>query len=101
MFDCNHNIGCFFLTEVVIVLTVPEPSLVSVVDTEVIPPKVVQVIQLACGREHSLALSAQNELWAWGSGCQLGLVTSTFPVKKPQKVIYFKFLLCKINTTNK
>ncbi|XP_011487920.1 alsin-like isoform X3 [Oryzias latipes] len=67
-------------------ITVPEPSLVSVVDTEVIPPKVVQVIQLACGREHSLALSAQNELWAWGSGCQLGLVTSTFPVKKPQKV---------------
>uniref|UniRef100_A0A3P9LRB6 Uncharacterized protein n=1 Tax=Oryzias latipes TaxID=8090 RepID=A0A3P9LRB6_ORYLA len=65
---------------------VPEPCLVSVVDTEVIPPKVVQVIQLACGREHSLALSAQNELWAWGSGCQLGLVTSTFPVKKPQKV---------------
>uniref|UniRef100_A0A3P9H966 Uncharacterized protein n=1 Tax=Oryzias latipes TaxID=8090 RepID=A0A3P9H966_ORYLA len=65
---------------------VPEPSLVSVVDTEVIPPKVVQVIQLACGREHSLALSAQNELWAWGSGCQLGLVTSIFPVKKPQKV---------------
>lgn len=68
----------------------PEPSLVSVVDTEVIPPMVVQVVELACGREHSLALSAQNELWAWGSGCQLGLVTSSFPVKKPMKVISLK-----------
>ncbi|XP_024141941.1 alsin isoform X3 [Oryzias melastigma] len=67
-------------------ISVPEPSLVSVVDTEVIPPMVVQVVELACGREHSLALSAQNELWAWGSGCQLGLVTSSFPVKKPMKV---------------
>uniref|UniRef100_A0A669CCL0 Alsin Rho guanine nucleotide exchange factor ALS2 n=1 Tax=Oreochromis niloticus TaxID=8128 RepID=A0A669CCL0_ORENI len=65
---------------------VPEPCPVSVVDGEVVPPVVVRVVDLACGREHSLALSAQNELWAWGSGCQLGLVTSTFPVGKPQKV---------------
>lgn len=56
------------------------------VDSEVVPPVVVRVVDLACGREHSLALSAQNELWAWGSGCQLGLVTSTFPVGKPKKV---------------
>lgn len=68
-------------------LTVPEPCPVSVVDGEVVPPVVVRVVDLACGREHSLALSAQNELWAWGSGCQLGLVTSTFPVGKPQKVV--------------
>uniref|UniRef100_A0A3B4ZP77 Alsin Rho guanine nucleotide exchange factor ALS2 a n=1 Tax=Stegastes partitus TaxID=144197 RepID=A0A3B4ZP77_9TELE len=67
-------------------ITVPEPSPVSVVDSEVVPPAVVRVVDLACGREHSLALSAQNELWAWGSGCQLGLVTSTFPVWRPQKV---------------
>ncbi|XP_028249082.1 alsin-like isoform X3 [Parambassis ranga] len=67
-------------------ITVPEPCPVSVVDSEVIPPAVVRVVDLACGREHSLALSAQNELWAWGSGCQLGLVTSTFPVWRPQKV---------------
>lgn len=66
--------------------TVPEPSPVSVVDTEAIPPATVRVVDLACGREHSLALSAQNELWAWGSGCQLGLVAQTFPVWKPQKV---------------
>ncbi|KAF7655197.1 hypothetical protein LDENG_00059690 [Lucifuga dentata] len=65
---------------------VAEPCQVSMVDSEVVPPAVVRVIDLACGREHSLALSAQNELWAWGSGCQLGLVTSTFPVWKPQKV---------------
>ncbi|XP_072768125.1 alsin-like isoform X2 [Nerophis lumbriciformis] len=67
-------------------LTVAEPYPLAVVDNEVVPPAVVRVVDLACGREHSLALSAQNELWAWGSGCQLGLVTSNFPVWKPQKV---------------
>ncbi|XP_017279385.1 alsin isoform X2 [Kryptolebias marmoratus] len=67
-------------------VTVSEPSPVSVVDSEGIPPAAVRVVDLACGREHSLALSAQNELWAWGSGCQLGLVTQAFPVWKPQKV---------------
>ncbi|KAM7380722.1 hypothetical protein PAMP_003997 [Pampus punctatissimus] len=67
-------------------ITVSEPCPVTVVDNEVVPPVVVRVVDLACGREHSLALSDQNELWAWGSGCQLGLVTSTFPVWRPQKV---------------
>ncbi|XP_069388473.1 alsin-like isoform X5 [Paralichthys olivaceus] len=66
--------------------TVSEPCPVSVVDSEVVPPAVVRVMDLACGREHSLALSSQNELWAWGSGCQLGLVTNNFPVWRPQKV---------------
>ncbi|XP_076011850.1 alsin-like isoform X3 [Genypterus blacodes] len=65
---------------------VAEPCPVSVVDSEVVPPVAVRVIDLACGREHNLALSAQNEVWAWGSGCQLGLVTTTFPVWKPHKV---------------
>lgn len=67
-------------------LPVPEPSPVSVVDHDVTPPAAVRVADLAFGREHSLALSAQKELWAWGSGCQLGLVTATFPVWRPQKV---------------
>ncbi|XP_059199040.1 alsin-like isoform X2 [Centropristis striata] len=67
-------------------ITVSEPCPVTVVDSEVVPPAVVRVVELALGREHSLALSAQNELWAWGSGCQLGLVTTTFPVWKPRKV---------------
>lgn len=58
----------------------------SVVDHDVTPPAAVRVADLAFGREHSLALSAQKELWAWGSGCQLGLVTATFPVWRPQKV---------------
>ncbi|XP_074515820.1 alsin-like isoform X1 [Sebastes fasciatus] len=67
-------------------ITVSEPCPVTVMDSEVVPPAVVRVVDLALGREHSLALSAQNELWAWGSGCQLGLVTNTFPVWRPQKV---------------
>uniref|UniRef100_A0A672IXV8 Alsin Rho guanine nucleotide exchange factor ALS2 n=1 Tax=Salarias fasciatus TaxID=181472 RepID=A0A672IXV8_SALFA len=66
---------------------VPEPCAVSVVDSEANPPVVVRIMELACGREHSLALSTQHELWAWGSGCQLGLVTSTFPVWRPQKCV--------------
>uniref|UniRef100_A0A667WYP8 Alsin Rho guanine nucleotide exchange factor ALS2 n=1 Tax=Myripristis murdjan TaxID=586833 RepID=A0A667WYP8_9TELE len=65
---------------------VAEPCLVSVLDGEAVPPVAVRLVDLACGREHSLALSAQNEVWAWGSGCQLGLVTSTFPVWRPKKV---------------
>ncbi|XP_077435486.1 alsin-like isoform X2 [Vanacampus margaritifer] len=67
-------------------VTVAEPYPLAVVDNEVVPPVTVRIVDLACGREHSLALSAQNELWTWGSGCQLGLVTSNFPVWKPQKV---------------
>uniref|UniRef100_A0A3B3ZMZ5 PH domain-containing protein n=1 Tax=Periophthalmus magnuspinnatus TaxID=409849 RepID=A0A3B3ZMZ5_9GOBI len=65
---------------------VAEPCVVGIADSEVVPPAVVQVMDVACGREHSLALSSQNELWAWGSGCQLGLVTKTFPVYRPHKV---------------
>ncbi|XP_029314929.1 alsin-like isoform X3 [Cottoperca gobio] len=67
-------------------ITVSEPCPVTVVDSDVVPPVVVRVVHLALGREHSLALSAQNELWAWGSGCQLGLVTNSFPVWRPKKV---------------
>ncbi|XP_041806349.1 alsin-like isoform X4 [Chelmon rostratus] len=67
-------------------ITVSEPCPLTVVDSDVVPPAAVRVVNLAFGREHSLALSAQNELWAWGSGCQLGLVTNTFPVWRPQKV---------------
>ncbi|XP_056144962.1 alsin-like isoform X2 [Lampris incognitus] len=67
-------------------LFIPEPSPVSVVDNEVLPTVLVKVVELACGMEHTLALSAKHELWAWGSGCQLGLVTKTFPVWRPQKV---------------
>uniref|UniRef100_A0A8P4G5H2 Alsin n=1 Tax=Dicentrarchus labrax TaxID=13489 RepID=A0A8P4G5H2_DICLA len=82
----------------------PLPCPVSVVDNDVVPPAVVRVVDLALGREHSLALSAQNELWAWGSGCQLGLVTSTFPVWRPQKVrVYlsageclYKKIICSV-----
>ncbi|KAM6946062.1 alsin-like [Aplochiton taeniatus] len=65
---------------------VSEPQLLSVVDRERVPPARVRVRALACGGEHTLALSAQHEVWSWGSGYQLGLVTSTFPVWRPQKV---------------
>ncbi|XP_070969540.1 alsin-like isoform X1 [Oncorhynchus clarkii lewisi] len=65
---------------------VPNPTPVAVMDPDTSPPHTIRVLELACGEQHSLALSAQHEVWAWGSGCQLGLVTTIFPVWKPQKV---------------
>ncbi|XP_062417476.1 alsin isoform X2 [Pungitius pungitius] len=66
--------------------TVPNPTPVALVDAEATPPRTVPALELACGGQHTLALSAQREVWAWGSGCQLGLNVSAFPVWKPQKV---------------
>ncbi|XP_017452006.1 alsin isoform X2 [Rattus norvegicus] len=65
---------------------VSEPSPVSISDSETSPLLAVRILQLACGEEHTLALSISREIWAWGTGCQLGLITTTFPVTKPQKV---------------
>uniref|UniRef100_A0A9L0J870 Alsin Rho guanine nucleotide exchange factor ALS2 n=1 Tax=Equus asinus TaxID=9793 RepID=A0A9L0J870_EQUAS len=64
---------------------VPEPNPVSISDSETSPLLAVRILQLACGEEHTLALSISREIWAWGTGCQLGLITTTFPVTKPQK----------------
>ncbi|XP_074196238.1 alsin isoform X3 [Rhinolophus sinicus] len=65
---------------------VPEPNPVSISDSETSPLLAVKILQLACGEEHTLALSISREIWSWGTGCQLGLITTTFPVTKPQKV---------------
>ncbi|XP_077010836.1 alsin isoform X4 [Tamandua tetradactyla] len=65
---------------------VPEPNPVNISDSEASPLLAVRILQLACGEEHTLALSISREIWAWGSGCQLGLITTTFPVTKPQKI---------------
>ncbi|KAL1021859.1 hypothetical protein UPYG_G00018960 [Umbra pygmaea] len=65
---------------------VPNPTPVAVLDLETSPAQTVQVLELACGEQHTLALSAYHEVWAWGSGCQLGLVTTNFPIWKPQRV---------------
>uniref|UniRef100_A0A8C2X7U5 Alsin Rho guanine nucleotide exchange factor ALS2 n=1 Tax=Cyclopterus lumpus TaxID=8103 RepID=A0A8C2X7U5_CYCLU len=66
--------------------TVPNPTPVALVDADSTPPQTVPVLELACGEQHTLALSAQREVWAWGSGSQLGLNVAVFPVWKPQKV---------------
>lgn len=66
--------------------TIPNPTPVAVLDPDVSPPQTVPVLELACGEQHTLALSARREVWAWGSGCQLGLSAAVFPVWKPQKV---------------
>ncbi|XP_060724838.1 alsin isoform X2 [Tachysurus vachellii] len=65
---------------------VPNPTPMSVVACEIVPPRSVRIAELACGEQHTLALSVLHEVWSWGSGCQLGLHTSSFPVWKPQKV---------------
>ncbi|KAM4537906.1 alsin isoform 1-T1 [Fundulus diaphanus] len=64
--------------------SVPNPTPVALLDPG--GPRTVPVLELACGERHSLALSAQREVWAWGSGCQLGAKAPAFPVWKPQKV---------------
>ncbi|KAA0715939.1 Alsin Amyotrophic lateral sclerosis 2 protein -like protein [Triplophysa tibetana] len=64
----------------------PNPTPVSVVDDESQPYQLVRIQNVSCGAQHTLALSGKHEVWAWGSGCQLGLVTNVFPVWKPQKV---------------
>lgn len=64
----------------------PNPTPVSVVDDESQPPQLVRIQNVACGAQQFLALSGKNEVWAWGSGCRLGLVTNVFPVWKPKKV---------------
>ncbi|XP_069554413.1 alsin isoform X2 [Brachyistius frenatus] len=66
--------------------TVPNPTPVALLDADTSPPQTVPVLELACGEKHTLALSAQREVWAWGSGCQLGLSATVFPVWKPRKV---------------
>nr|XP_055072519.1 alsin isoform X1 [Misgurnus anguillicaudatus] len=65
---------------------IPNPTPVNVVDEESHPPQLVRILNVSCGAQHTLALSGKHEVWAWGSGCQLGLVTNVFPVWKPQKV---------------
>ncbi|KAF1371961.1 hypothetical protein PFLUV_G00276500 [Perca fluviatilis] len=67
--------------------TVPNPTPVALLDSDAAsPPQTAPVLELACGAQHTLALSAQREVWAWGSGGQLGLGAAAFPVWKPQKV---------------
>lgn len=65
---------------------VATPTMVTISDPETSPPELTRVVQLACGELHTLALSSKGEVWSWGSGCQLGLVATTFPVAKPQKL---------------
>ncbi|KAL7865516.1 hypothetical protein SRHO_G00107630 [Serrasalmus rhombeus] len=67
-------------------ILVPNPTRVNIVDDETVPPEIVRILDVACGAHHTLALSGKHEVWAWGSGCQLGLVTNMFPVYKAQKV---------------
>ncbi|XP_019746352.1 alsin isoform X2 [Hippocampus comes] len=65
--------------------SVPNPTPIALADSDT-SLSTVPVMELACGEQHTLALSVQQEVWAWGSGCQLGLSATVFPVSKPQKV---------------
>ncbi|XP_041935817.1 alsin isoform X4 [Alosa sapidissima] len=76
--------------------TVPNPTPVGVVDQLdpasalpsacASPQVVVTVVELACGEQHTMALSARHEVWAWGSGPQLGYPVGTIPAWRPQRV---------------
>jgi alpha-tubulin suppressor-like RCC1 family protein len=41
--------------------------------------------KVACGKNHTVALSTENELWVWGSGIALGIEPPTKTLK-PKKV---------------
>ena len=58
------------------------PRQVEVSDTDTDPV----VTQIACGDTHTLALTTHGEVWAWGTGPQLGLGTGTTAVLSPRKV---------------
>ncbi|XP_057674463.1 alsin isoform X1 [Corythoichthys intestinalis] len=66
--------------------SVPNPTPIPLADSDCSSLQTVPVLELACGEQHTLALSVQREVWAWGSGSQMGLSTTVFPVWKPQKV---------------
>ncbi|KAM9828663.1 alsin isoform 1-T1 [Syngnathus typhle] len=66
--------------------SVPNPTPVALADSDCSSLPSVPVLELACGEEHTLALSVQREVWAWGCGCQLGLGATVSPVWKPLKV---------------
>ncbi|XP_024866882.1 alsin isoform X2 [Kryptolebias marmoratus] len=56
--------------------SVPNPTPVALLDPSA--AQTVPVLELACGEKHSLALSVQREVWAWGG--------ATVPAWKPQRV---------------
>ncbi|XP_037552375.1 alsin [Nematolebias whitei] len=55
---------------------VPNPTPLALLDSS--GAQTVPVVELACGEKHSLALSVQREVWAWGG--------ATVPPWKPQRV---------------
>ncbi|XP_071148422.1 alsin-like isoform X3 [Mytilus edulis] len=65
--------------------TVPLPQLIEIVKTcnEVCehgntgPHEKIAIQKIACGKNHTVALSVDNELWVWGSGIALGVNTVT------------------------
>ncbi|CAC5371355.1 ALS2 [Mytilus coruscus] len=65
--------------------TVLLPQLVEIVKTcnEVCehgntgPHEKIAIQKIACGKNHTVALSVDNELWVWGSGIALGVNTVT------------------------
>ncbi|XP_077573347.1 alsin isoform X2 [Stigmatopora nigra] len=66
--------------------SVPKPTPIPLAESDHSSLQTVPVLELACGEQHTLALSVQHEVWAWGSGSQMGLSATVFPVWKPQKV---------------
>ncbi|XP_023817178.1 alsin isoform X3 [Oryzias latipes] len=66
--------------------SVPNPTPVALMEPESSSAQVVSVLELACGERHTLALSLQREVWAWGGGCQPCLNAAASPVWRPRKV---------------
>ncbi|XP_071823129.1 alsin-like isoform X4 [Apostichopus japonicus] len=61
------------------------PNLVTLADETCDPV----VTQISCGDTHTLALTNQGQVWAWGTGPQLGCGTGNSVVATPQKLDAF------------
>lgn len=78
--NCKYNNDCFTGLNSVD-CTERTPRMIRALGTKVI-------IQIACGLEHSIALTNDGVLYAWGSNKegQLGLGTHTVTEIKPKKI---------------
>lgn len=48
------------------------------------PCEKIVIKKVACGKNHTVALSTENELWVWGSGIALGIAPPTKTLKPTQ-----------------
>ena len=65
-------------------------------------PEGTEIIQVACGEKHNLALDSQGNVWAWGEGTKGELGTANTNINTPTKIeglSNIKKIACGLNTS--